>query len=60
MTNEERNQLQEAYLAHLLDGMSGRDLERFFLDAVAEYLEAMPEGDFLEEVRGVAPELVGG
>lgn len=53
-----REQLQDDYLRHLLEGMGARELERFFLETIGEHLDSLGDADLLAEIDGIAPELL--
>ena len=54
----DRAALLDAYLQHQLDSMSGRDLETFFLDTIAEMLEGLTTEELLAEALDAYPDLL--
>lgn len=56
--NIDRAELADAYAHQLLDGMSGRDLEAFFLDTIAETLDHLSLAELIQEVEQACPELL--
>jgi hypothetical protein len=48
---EKREALIELLAARYLDQMSGRDLERFFLDVQTEYLQEYTDAELISEVE---------
>jgi hypothetical protein len=58
MDRTTREQLQDAYLRHLLEGMGGRELEQFFIDTIGDHLDRLTDADLLAEIDGIAPELL--
>jgi len=57
-TNIDRAELADAYAQWLLDSMSGRDLETFFLDCTTEKLDCLSLQDLIQEVQDACPELL--
>lgn len=58
MTIQNRSDLIDSYCRASLECMSGRDLERFFLDVVAERLEELSDEELQSEVSDFNPELL--
>lgn len=58
MTTQNRSDLIDSYCQASLECMSGRDLERFFLDVVAERLEELSDEELQSEVSDFNPELL--
>lgn len=54
----DRSELVDLYLAQMLEAMSTRDLETFFLETVAERLENLSLAELTREVRDLCPELL--
>jgi hypothetical protein len=53
---EKREALIELLAQRYLDGMSGRDLERFFLDIQAEYLQEYTDAELIEGIEDYTTE----
>ncbi len=51
LTDEKREALIELLAQRYLDGMSGRDLERFFYDVQIEYLKDYTDSELLGEIE---------
>jgi hypothetical protein len=51
LTPEKREALTELLVQRWLDGMSGRDLERFFLDIQTDYLADYTDAELIAEVE---------
>jgi hypothetical protein len=51
LTDEKRAALIDLLAQRYLDSMSGRDLERFFLDIQAEYLQEYTDAELIGEVE---------
>lgn len=51
LTAEKREALIELLAQRYLDGMSGRDLERFFLDIQTDYLGQYTDEELITEVE---------
>ena len=51
LTDEKRAALIELLAQRYLDGMSGRDLERFFLDLQTEYLQEYTDAELIGEIE---------
>jgi hypothetical protein len=51
LTDEKREVLIELLAQRYLDSMSGRDLERFFLDIQAEYLREYTDAELIGEIE---------
>lgn len=58
MTIQNRADLIDSYCQASFECMSGRDLERFFLDVVAERLEELSDEELQSEVSDFNPELL--
>jgi hypothetical protein len=56
LTVEQRERLIDLVATRYLDGMDGRDLERFFFDVQAEYLKEYTDQELLEAVEDVTAE----
>mgnify|MGYP006286962587 CR=1 FL=1 len=57
-TTINRDELLDAYAQHQLNSMSGRDLERFFLDVFVERLEDLSIEELIIEIKTYSPELL--
>jgi len=57
MTTQNRGELADAYAHAMLDAMSTRDLERFFLDVVCERLDDLSDDALRAEIADYNPEL---
>ena len=55
---DNRAQLQVDFAAHLLEGMGTRELETFFLEAMADHLDKLSDSELLQEIDAYAPELL--
>jgi len=55
---DDRAQLQADFAAHLLEGMGTRELETFFLEAMADNLDRLSDSELFQEVNAYAPELL--
>lgn len=51
LTDEQRERLIEFIAERYLDGMSSRDLERFFLDIQTDYLGQYTDEELITEVE---------
>ncbi len=51
LTDEKRAALIELLAQRYLDGMSGRDLERFFLDIQTDYLQEYTDAELIGEIE---------
>ena len=51
LTPEKREAFTELLVQRWLDGMSGRDLERFFLDIQTDYLADYTDAELIAEVE---------
>ena len=58
MTTQNKSDLVDAYAQAMLEAMSGRDLERFFLDVVCERLDDLSEAAVRAEIADFNPELL--
>ena len=56
LTVEQRDRLIDLVSTRYLDGMDGRDLERFFFDTQVEYLKEYTYQELLEAVEDVTNE----
>jgi hypothetical protein len=54
----DRAELISAYAQDLLDAMSGRDLEAFFLEIIEERLNRVPLPELIAEIKEFHPELL--
>ncbi len=51
LTDEKRAALIDLLAQRYLDSMSGRDLERFFLDLQTEYLQEYTDAELIGEIE---------
>ena len=51
LTDEKRAALIDLLAQRYLDSMSGRDLERFFLDIQTEYLQDYTDNELISEIE---------
>ncbi len=51
LTDEQRERLIDLVATRYLDGMDGRDLERFFFDVQTEYLKEYTDSELIGEVE---------
>ena len=56
LTDEKRTVLIDLLAQRYLDSMSGRDLERFFLDIQAEYLQDYTDAELIGEIEDYTTE----
>jgi hypothetical protein len=56
LTDEKRAALIDLLAQRYLDSMSGRDLERFFLDIQAEYLQEYTDAELIEGIEDYTTE----
>lgn len=56
LTPEKREALIEFMAQRWLDGMDGRDLERFFLDIQTEYLGEYSDQELINELEDITDE----
>jgi hypothetical protein len=56
LTDEQRERLIDLVATRYLDGMDGRDLERFFFDVQTEYLKEYTDQELLSEVEDITSE----
>ena len=56
----DRDQLQEAYIESIIDGMDHKDLWRFVYDTMEQNLEAYSDEELITEVKEYYPELLEG
>ena len=54
----DRDELQNAYIESIIDGMDWRTMERFVYDAINENLEGYTVDELIEEVQNYNPELL--
>lgn len=54
----DRAELISAYAQDLLDAMSGRDLEAFFLEIIEERLNRVALSELIAEIKESHPELL--
>lgn len=54
----DRAELISAYAQDLLDAMSGRDLETFFLEIIEERLNRVALPELIAEIKESCPELL--
>ena len=53
-----RNDLQEAYIHQLIDGMDMKTMEQFVYDTLDESLSKYSEAELITEVEEYCPELL--
>ena len=56
LTDEKRAALIDLLAQRYLDSMSGRDLERFFLDIQTEYLQDYTDAELIEGIEDYTTE----
>lgn len=56
LTANKREALIELLAQRYLDGMSGRDLERFFLDIQTDYLQDYTDDELIGEIEDMTTE----
>ena len=54
----DRDQLQEAYVNRIVDGMDWKTMERFVYDTINENLEAYTVDELIAEVEEYNPDLL--
>ena len=54
----DRDDLQDAYIRELIDGMDHKDMYRFVYDTINENLEGYSMKELIEEVEEYDPELL--
>ena len=54
----DRDDLQDAYIKELIDGMDHKDMYRFVYDTINENLEGYSMKELIEEVEEYDPELL--
>ena len=54
----DRDELQEAYVSAIVDGMDWKTMERFVYDTINENLEGYTVDELIEEVTEYNPELL--
>lgn len=54
----DRSELVDLYLSQILEAMSTRDLETFFLETVAERLENLSLSELQAEISDLCPDLL--
>ena len=54
----DRDQLQEAYINRIVDGMDWKTMERFVYDTINENLEAYTVDELIAEVEEYNPDLL--
>ena len=54
----DRDQLQEAYVNRIVDGMDWKTMERFVYDTINETLEAYTVDELIAEVEEYNPDLL--
>jgi hypothetical protein len=54
----DRNELQEAYIYQLIDGMDWKTMEQFVYDTLDESLSKYSEAELITEVEDYYPELL--
>tara|TARA_Y100000389_G_C17051787_1_gene313114 strand:- start:36 stop:332 length:297 start_codon:yes stop_codon:yes gene_type:complete len=54
----DRDELQEAYIQELIDGMDFKTMEAFIYDTINDYLDKYSVDELIEEVQEYNPELL--
>ena len=55
-----RNELQEAYIHEIIDGMDMKTMEQFVYDTLDDNLKTYSEAELITEVEDYYPELLEG
>ena len=49
LNNDQYNELKELYVERLVDNMSTKDLVQYVTDDMSQWVDSLPEHDFLDE-----------